>query len=170
MNAIDEKGNLDCTEFINVSKDDALAFPTPVHRTYPSTVTDRMDTAVIPFVKKSLEVNNSLLAILNEKLGLPQGTLAKLHREEERSGCVARVIRTPPKEGEFDEAKAVLSSHTDFGSLVRKTILKIQDMLIEIFQSFLHNRLGGLQVLAPGSEKWQYIKVTESWYAVRGTS
>lgn len=141
VNAIDEKGNLDCTEFINVSKDDALAFPTPVHRTYPSTVTDRMDTAVIPFVKKSLEVNNSLLAILNEKLGLPQGTLAKLHREEERSGCVARVIRTPPKEGEFDEAKAVLSSHTDFGSL-----------------SFLHNRLGGLQVLAPGSEKWQYIK------------
>lgn len=26
-------------------------------------------------------------------------------------------------------------------------------------QSFLHNRLGGLQVLAPGSEDWQYVKV-----------
>ena len=26
-------------------------------------------------------------------------------------------------------------------------------------QSFLHNRLGGLQVLPPGSDKWFYIKV-----------
>ncbi|CCM01792.1 uncharacterized protein FIBRA_03859 [Fibroporia radiculosa] len=35
----------------------------------------------------------------------------------------------------------MLSAHTDFGSL-----------------SFLHNRLGGLQVLAPGTDKWQYVK------------
>ena len=28
------------------------------------------------------------------------------------------------------------------------------------FQSFLHNRLGGLQVLPPGSDKWLYVKVS----------
>jgi len=64
-----------------------------------------------------------------------------LHSKEEKSGCVARVIRTPPREGPIDESQAVLSAHTDFGSL-----------------SFLHNRLGGLQVLPPGSERWQYVK------------
>jgi hypothetical protein len=29
-------------------------------------------------------------------------------------------------------------------------------------QSFLHNRLGGLQVLVPGTEEWKYVKVTIS--------
>lgn len=27
-------------------------------------------------------------------------------------------------------------------------------------QTFLHNRLGGLQVMPPGSDNWQYIKVS----------
>ena len=31
---------------------------------------------------------------------------------------------------------------------------------MQSFQSFLHNRLGGLQVLPPGSDKWLYVKVT----------
>ncbi|KZT65767.1 Clavaminate synthase-like protein [Daedalea quercina L-15889] len=141
VNAIDEKGNLDSTEFINVAKDDVLAFPTVVHRTYPSTVVTRMNTAIRPFVDKSLEVNGTLLSVLNAKLGLPEGTLARLHDSKQKSGCVARVIRSPPKETSMDEDKAMLSAHTDFGSL-----------------SFLHNHLGGLQVLAPGTDKWQYVK------------
>ncbi|PCH44297.1 Clavaminate synthase-like protein [Wolfiporia cocos MD-104 SS10] len=141
VNAVDEKGNLDSTEFINVSKDDALAYPVTVHRNYPATVVARMETTIKPFVQKSLEVNGTLLSVLNDKLGLPERTLAHLHRNEERSGCVARVIRTPPKDEAFDEERALLSAHTDFGSL-----------------SFLHNRLGGLQVLAPGTDKWQYVK------------
>jgi len=141
VNAIDEKGNLDSTEFINVSKDDALAFPAVVHRTYPQTVTTRMDSSIRPFVERSLEVNGTLLGVLNAKLGLPEGTLAQLHNPADKSGCVARVIRSPPKLGPVDEDKAMLSAHTDFGSL-----------------SFLHNRLGGLQVLAPGTDKWQYIR------------
>ncbi len=36
-----------------------------------------------------------------------------------------------------------IGAHTDFGSL-----------------SFLHNRLGGLQVLPPGYTEWQYVKVS----------
>ncbi|KZT10025.1 Clavaminate synthase-like protein [Laetiporus sulphureus 93-53] len=142
VNAIDEKGNVDATEFINVSKDDALAFPKIVHRTYPRTVNVRMDATIIPFVRKSLEINATLLEVLNAKLGLPKGTLARLHKDEEQSGCVARVIKTPPQgKDTIDEDKALLSAHTDFGSL-----------------SFLHNRLGGLQVLAPCTDKWQYVK------------
>ena len=67
-NATDEYGNLDTVEFINVSKDDALAYPEVVHRTYPSTVNERMESTITPFVRKSLEVNNTILAILETNL------------------------------------------------------------------------------------------------------
>ncbi|KAI0734019.1 Clavaminate synthase-like protein [Fomitopsis betulina] len=140
----DENGTLDETEFLDVAKDDVLAFPVPVHRTYPPLVADAVSTVFLPFMRKSLAINHVLLAVLNEKLGLDKGTLTALHRTEERSGCVARVIRTPPQAGknaELLERQALLGAHTDFGSL-----------------SFLHNRLGGLQVLAPGTEDWKYIR------------
>ena len=101
-----------------MSKDDALAFPAVVHRTYPSSVVARMCSTIRPFVEKSVEINNTLINVLNAKLGLPEGTLAGLHRPEETSRCVARVIRAPPKQGPIDEEKALLSAHTDFGSLV----------------------------------------------------
>ncbi|KAH9952037.1 Clavaminate synthase-like protein [Amylocystis lapponica] len=139
--AVDEKGTLDCTEFLNVSKDDALAWPAQAHRSYPATVNARMESAVIPFTRKSVDVNTTLLGVLNEKLGLAQNSLAKKHAPEEHSRCVSRLIRTPPNTGAWSEDRALLSAHTDFGSL-----------------SFLHNRLGGLQVLAPGTDKWQYVK------------
>ncbi|KZT65771.1 Clavaminate synthase-like protein [Daedalea quercina L-15889] len=140
----DEHGTLDETEFLDVAKDDVLAFPEPVHRTYPPLVADAVPTVLLPFMRKSLAVNHALLAVLNEKLELEEGTLAALHQTEEKSGCVSRVIRTPPQTGKSKEAlerQALLGAHTDFGSL-----------------SFLHNRLGGLQVLAPGTEDWMYIK------------
>ena len=72
-NAVDEKGTLDITEFINVSKDDALAFPAVVHRTYPSSVVARMDSTIRPFVEKSVEINNTLINALNAKLGRKSG-------------------------------------------------------------------------------------------------
>ena len=31
-----------------------------------------------------------------------------------------------------------------------------------MYQSFLHNRLGGLQVLPPNSDKWFYVEVSAS--------
>ena len=49
-NATDEYGSLDTVEFINVSKDDALAYPSVVHRTYPRTVNARMEDTITPFV------------------------------------------------------------------------------------------------------------------------
>jgi len=140
-NATDETGNLDTVEFINVSKDDALAWPNVVHRTYPPTVNARMENTVKPFIRKSVEVNNTLLAVLNDRLGLPEGALAKCHQIDKPSGSESRVIKNPPKPGGISEEKAAIGAHTDFGSL-----------------SFLHNRLGGLQVLVPGAETWQYVR------------
>lgn len=117
----DENGTLDETEFLDVAKDDVLAFPHPVHRTYPPLVSDAIPAVFLPFMRKSLAINHVLLAVLNDKLGLDKGALAALHLTEERSGCVARVIRTPPQAGkneEMLERQALLGAHTDFGSLV----------------------------------------------------
>ncbi|KAI0751881.1 Clavaminate synthase-like protein [Daedaleopsis nitida] len=137
---VDERGTLDVTEFMNVSKDDVLAYPISIHRTYPSTVNTYMGYTLKPFVQKSLEINHVLLDVLNDKLGLPQGTLARLHKVDEYSRCTARVIRAPPQVGPEEKFNFIMP-HTDFGSL-----------------SFLHNRLGGLQVLPPGSDQWFYVK------------
>ncbi|CCM02605.1 uncharacterized protein FIBRA_04708 [Fibroporia radiculosa] len=140
-NATDETGSLDTVEFINVSQDDALAWPRQAHREYPSTVNARMEHTIAPFIRKSAEVNRVIMDILNAKLGFPEGTLAELHRLDEYSGSEARCIKNPPRPGGISEEKAALGAHTDFGSL-----------------TFLNNRLGGLQVMVPGTVKWQYIK------------
>ncbi|KAG2140990.1 hypothetical protein DEU56DRAFT_734600 [Suillus clintonianus] len=141
-NAIDATGALDAVEFINVSKDDALAYPQVVHRTYPSTVNARMENTIAPFVRKGLEVTYVMFNIFNDKLGLPEGTLERLHDMEEHSCSETRCIHSPPT-AQVKKAmeRAVLGAHTDFGSL-----------------SFLHNRLGGLQVLPPGHDEWSYIR------------
>ncbi|KIJ11365.1 hypothetical protein PAXINDRAFT_171811, partial [Paxillus involutus ATCC 200175] len=139
--AIDASGQLDAVEFITVSKDDALAFPHVARRTYPAPINAAMLTVVVPFVRKGLDVNYTVLRIFNKRLGLPEGTLDRLHDLEEYSCSHARVIRTPPLPGKATANRPTLGSHTDFGSL-----------------SFLHNRLGGLQVLPPGHTEWSYVK------------
>ncbi|KAF5352831.1 hypothetical protein D9756_006287 [Leucocoprinus leucothites] len=139
-NAVDATGEKDTVEFINVSKDDALRWPSHTsNRRYPEPIERQMDTVVRPFVQKSLEVNRTVLSIFNDKLGLPEGALLNQHPMDEQSGCEARIIKNPPMP--HNAQKRAIGAHTDFGSL-----------------SFLHNRLGGLQVLAPGSDDWQYVK------------
>lgn len=103
---------------MNISKDDSLAFPSVVHRTYPAPTTTAFPTAVTPFVRKSLEINNTILYIFNDRLGLPEGTLAQLHTLEEHSASEARVIRAPPMSGKGLADTAMIGAHTDFGSLV----------------------------------------------------
>ncbi|KAI0795423.1 Clavaminate synthase-like protein [Abortiporus biennis] len=139
-NATDEYGSPDTVEFINISKDDALAWPGKAHREYPSAVRARMDSTIKPFVQKSMEVNDMLISVLNDRLGLPKNALAKFHPVEEFSGSETRCIKKPPVD-EASRGKVGIGAHTDFGSV-----------------SFLHNRLGGLQVLPPGYEDWQYVK------------
>lgn len=113
---MDERGTRDVTEFFNVAKDDALAWPTPVRRTYPDVVKAHMESVYKPFVQKALTVNNSLIGVLNDKLGLPKGTLASFHKVQDHSGCFARVIRAPPYP--VPDEKLFLAAHTDYGSLV----------------------------------------------------
>lgn len=104
-----------------------------------------MESTIKPFVHKSLEVNNTVLSVFEKKLGLPEGALLDLHAKDDPSGSETRCIKNPPKRPDADaakeSAKVALGAHTDFGSL-----------------SFLHNRLGGLQVLPPGSPDWQYVR------------
>jgi len=151
-NATDETGNPDTVEFINIAKDDILSFPTVTHRTYPSTVEACMESTIKPFATKSLEVTNTMLANFERLLGLPEGAFAERHKMLENSGSETRCIKNPAKRRPSpeavsyrptveDEEKAALGAHTDFGSI-----------------SFLHNRLGGLQVLPPGYDSWQYIR------------
>ncbi|PSR72308.1 hypothetical protein PHLCEN_2v11802 [Hermanssonia centrifuga] len=140
-NAVDERGTLDSTEFLNISKDDALAWPSKVHMEYPSTVNTRMESTIKPFVQKSVDINDTFIDVFNDRLGFPKGTFAKKHPMWEPSCSEARCIRTPPGPNGLDDKKTALGAHTDFGSL-----------------SFLHNRLGGLQVMPPGSTGWYYVK------------
>ncbi|KAK0185350.1 hypothetical protein F5146DRAFT_1167073 [Armillaria mellea] len=129
---VDASGEQDTTEMMH------SAYPNVVHRTYPSTVNDRMGSTIAPFVTKSVRVNNTIIEIFNDKLGLPKGTLTKLHPNDEYSGSEARLTKSPPG---YTPNRMAIGPHTDFGSL-----------------SFLHNRLGGLQVLPPGYKEWQYVK------------
>lgn len=132
----DANGTRDNVEFLNIAQDDALSWPRPTHRTYPSTVNTHMKDTVIPFVRKSMDVNYTILAIFERQLGLPRGALASLHSTEEPCGSEARCIKTPP-----NQSSTGVGAHTDFGTL-----------------TFLHNRLGGLQVMPSGTQKWLYIK------------
>lgn len=81
-----------------------------------------------------------LLNILNDKLGLPQGSLANLHRQQAASGDQVRWVKAPPQPA--DDRRTALGQHTDFGSV-----------------TVLFNRLGGLQVLPPGADaEWVYVR------------
>ena len=68
-----------------------------------------------------------------------------LHKLYDHSGSETRTIKNPPPKAgpgsATEKEKVAIGSHTDFGSL-----------------AFLHNRLGGLQVLPPGCEEWQYVR------------
>lgn len=115
---MDERGTLDSTEFLNISKDDALAWPSKVHMEYPSTVNTRMESTIKPFVQKSVDINDTFIDVFNDRLGFPKGTFAKKHPMWEPSCSEARCIRTPPGPNGLDDKKTALGAHTDFGSLV----------------------------------------------------
>ena len=72
-----------------------------------------MDSVIVPYVLKSMDVNMTFLALFERKLGLPAGELLDRHRRDELNGGEARCIRTPPH-----QTSAGIGAHTDFGSLV----------------------------------------------------
>jgi hypothetical protein len=116
--AVDESGEPDTIEFINVSKNDALAWPGKVHRDYPSTVNARMESTIKPFVQKSVDINMTILEVFNDRLGLPKGTLASKHQMYAPSGCESRVIKNPARKDSTVPPSQAIGAHSDFGSLV----------------------------------------------------
>lgn len=80
---------------------------------------------VTSFVRKADNVLQGLMASLEPKLGVPVGTLAKLHKEGEISGSETRCILKPAPGGKNHvpegvgadgKPSAAIGSHTDFGS------------------------------------------------------
>jgi isopenicillin N synthase-like dioxygenase len=80
-----------------------------------------------------------LLEHLNIRLKLPPGTLASMHRIQERSGDHVRLVQSPPYP--FDAAQAQRAEHTDFGSI-----------------TILFNWLSGLQIRVPDTIEWVYVR------------
>lgn len=77
---------------------------------------------------------------LERNLQVPLGTIANLHRINERSGDHVRFNKKAPST--FSETRAKQGEHTDFGSLTT-----------------LFNWLGGLQIRlpGPGTSDWVYV-------------
>lgn len=99
-------------EFINIAKDDALAWPKVAQRSYPSATEARMKSTIVPFVRQSNAANETLMEVFNEKLGLPKGTLAQRHDLNEYSGSEARCIKNPPRPNGITEQQAAIGAHT----------------------------------------------------------
>lgn len=98
-----------------------------------------------PSLAQYIRSNNSILTILftclATSLHLPPQTFTTLHRLNSPSGCHVRFIRAPPQRLPPSQRSLALGEHTDFGSL-----------------TILFNRLGGLQVLLPGTQDWVYVR------------
>lgn len=105
-------GSTDVAEFMNISKDDAMAYPNVIHKVYPSPVNSRMKGVVRPFIQACLETSAVLMDIFNERLHLPTGTLSELHRPEMECISESRCIRVPPAP---KDTKVALGAHTDYG-------------------------------------------------------
>lgn len=122
---------------LQISKDDMLGMRDPIPA--PG-VLQRQRALMRSFVEGAHAVVTLVLDLLNEHLGLPHDTLASMHRLDQASGDHIRLIRAPAQPP--DDRRTALGAHTDFGSV-----------------TVLFNRLGGLQILPPGSEAdWVYVK------------
>jgi isopenicillin N synthase-like dioxygenase len=109
----DKNGTADTAEFLNIAQDDALSWPQATHRTYPEIVNAHMEDTFVPFVRKSMVINNVFLSFFEKRLQLPPGTFGRLHSPDRVNGGETRCVRTPP-----NQHTAGIGAHTDFGSLV----------------------------------------------------
>lgn len=82
---------------------------------------DKMTSTIQPFVRSANDILLTLMARLEPRLGLPVGTLAKLHTDRDLSGSEVRVISKPAQgekgflaegKGENGEPAAAIGAHT----------------------------------------------------------
>ncbi|KAL2830787.1 hypothetical protein BDW59DRAFT_140839 [Aspergillus cavernicola] len=137
VGVVDRQGNLDRNEFYNVSKDDILGVSESLPA--PDILRDNHQ-ALKSFIESSHSIVTLILELLDKSLGLPDSTLANIHRLQAASGDQVRFIKAPPQP--VNDRRTALGEHTDFGSV-----------------TILFNRLGGLQVLPPGADAdWLYVR------------
>ncbi|KZT53852.1 Clavaminate synthase-like protein [Calocera cornea HHB12733] len=133
---MDSKGTPERHENYTIKKDDIVGNCPPLAA--PQLIKDN-SALLKSFVLNANAQVSLMLSLLNDSLGLPQGTLPSLHRLPALSGDHVRFIRAPARGvGNSDQTAA---EHTDFGSL-----------------TILFNWLGGLQVQLPGSKEWVYVR------------
>ncbi|CDO69471.1 hypothetical protein BN946_scf184817.g31 [Trametes cinnabarina] len=133
--ATDETGAPDTVEFINIAKDDALAWPAVARRTYPATVTALMDDAVVPFVRKSVVVNDTLVMVPGTDTWHGGLLKSNLHR----------VVPPPGEQGTYTRWSLVyftrpgdsvlLRTLADQSSIVAKAVKDAPEHLRKIFES-----------------------------------
>lgn len=75
-----------------------------------------MRDVITPFVRKSRDINFTVLSIFEARLGLARGELLKLHPLSGTCGGEARCVKTPP-----NAQQAGIGAHSDFGTLVGVT-------------------------------------------------
>ncbi|KAH8897464.1 Clavaminate synthase-like protein [Thozetella sp. PMI_491] len=131
-----EGGGRERNELYNLRKDDFVGITEPLP--YPEVI--KKDWALLTdYTRSCRSAIDLLITHLEEHLMLPIGTLASLHRINERSGDHIRFIRTAVSP--YSEAAARQVEHTDFGTL-----------------TVLFNWLGGLQIRLPETGEWVYVK------------
>ena len=134
---IDGAGNKDRNEIYNISKDDILGLAPEIPS--PDLISGSR-SLLEAYIRQNDFVLQTLFNSLTEAMHLPaESAIGSRHRLNSRSGCHVRFIRAPPQP--VNDRKTALGEHTDFGSL-----------------SVLFNRIGGLQVLLPGTQEWVYVK------------
>lgn len=101
-----------------------------------------MEYTVRPFVRKSNDINTTIINVFNAKLGLPEGALAELHSLLDPSCSEARCIKNPPAK-EMSPERQALGAHTDFGTLVSYLDIVVLD-----------NELKALSVLPAQQARW----------------
>ncbi|KAK3717829.1 hypothetical protein LTR37_005600 [Vermiconidia calcicola] len=132
----DEQGRQKRNETYNMRKDDFVGNvdPLPCHEL----VTSNWDT-LKDYVYDCRAAIDLMISLLEKHLQLPAGTLAQLHRINERSGDHVRFNQAAIQD--WSEERAKQGEHTDFGTL-----------------TILMNWLGGLQIRLPETKEWVYVK------------
>ncbi|KAF2877080.1 hypothetical protein BDV95DRAFT_625136 [Massariosphaeria phaeospora] len=133
---IDGKGTKDKNEIYNISKDDLLSLSDRIPA--PDVINNNRKGSA-SYVQANNKILTTLFSSLASSLKLPASSFTDLHRIASSSGCHIRFIRAPPQP--ISERSLSLGEHTDFGSL-----------------TILFNRIGGLQVLLPGTSDWVYVR------------
>lgn len=136
-----DSGAPDRCEFYALVQDDMIGTISPLP--HPHAIESHRLT-VSSFLRHPHSIIARILTILGKVLGLQRGTLALLVTQERTSGTLLRMIHYHVQL--LAEHRTSLLRHTDMGAVI-----------------FLCSVLGGLQILAPGSDPtdeaaWRYIR------------